>query len=116
MSDAAESTLHEWLFARVQSVCWDREYLYRGFVEHFGALMGQLYARGGVDGEGQYEIPGIKSGLRTLLSWRLDRQLSFQGPNLLRLRYTVLDGDGTAVEQGEAAFDLSSGEAARARG
>ena len=110
MSKGEEENLHEWLFARVQSVCFDREYVYRGFVEHFGAFMGELYARGGTDGDGVYEIPGIKSGLRALLRWRLGRQLSFDGPNPLWLQYTVIGGDGTAVEEGEALFDLSSGE------
>ena len=116
MSAAAEATLHDWLFARVQSVCFDREYVYRSFVEHFGALMGELYAHGGTDGDGTYEIPGIKSGLRALLRWELGRQLSFHGPNPLRLRCSVMDGDGVAVEEGEALFDLSSGETVTAEG
>jgi hypothetical protein len=104
------ASLHDWLYARVQSICFDREYLYRSFVEHFCVVMGQVYARGSVAGEGAYEIPGIKSGLRMSLRWSLAHQLSFQGPNPLRLRYAVSVGEGgPIVEEGEARFDLSTG-------
>lgn len=109
---ARASTLHGWLYERVQSVCFDRDYLYRCYVEHYCALMREIYAAGSIAGGGHYVIPGLKSGLQAVLSWQVAHRVSFQGPNLLGIT-AVLRNDNGETEGGTdaAEFELSTGMA-----
>lgn len=115
MSRPQAPTIHDWLYEIVAEVCHDREYLYRGFVEHFGALMQAIYRSRG--GAGEYRLPGIKSPLQARVEWRLARQVSFMGPNTLSLRCRITEAGGggpqpPAVESPWVSFDLSTGERA----
>ncbi len=99
-------TLHEWLYRLMEELCYDREYLYLAFVEHFTGLMKLVMSSGAV--EGVYEIPGIKSGRRAFLEWTLEHRLSFMGPNILSVSYRV-NRDETSEEHGTVRFDVSTG-------
>jgi hypothetical protein len=102
--------LHEALYGIVEEVCWDADYLYRAFTEHFSGLMGQIYSRGGSDAGGSYAITGIKSGLGARIEWSLEHRLDFHGPNRLRLDYRIEGGTaGAAVREGSILVELGSG-------
>jgi hypothetical protein len=106
----APDMLHDWVYALVQDVCFDREYLYRCFVEHFSALMHEIHAEGRVMGGGEYRIPGIKSGLHAVIRWRLAHQVSYAGPNLVALSAELRrdTGEREGIPE-KRAFELSSG-------
>ena len=106
---SAPQSLHGWLYELMEELCYDREYLYLAFVEHFAALMKQVMSSGAA--EGAYEIPGIKSGRSARLAWVLDHRLSFMGPNVVSVSY-VVDEEGAADERGTVRFDVSTGMAA----
>jgi hypothetical protein len=102
----APQSLHAWLYQLIEELCYDREYLYLAFVEHFTALMKQVMSSGAA--EGAYEIPGIKSGRSARLAWVLGHRLSFMGPNVLSVSYVVTE-EGDARERGTVKFDVSTG-------
>ena len=107
---ATQRLLHDIVYSVVEEVCWDADYLYRSFTEHFAALMAQIYDKGGSDAAGSYTIPGIKSGREVRLSWRLEHRLDFHGPNCLRLDYRiegVSPADGG--HRGSVTVELGSG-------
>jgi hypothetical protein len=104
----ASAILHDWLYRLVDEVCFDREYLYRAFVENFSALLKEIYRLGGTEGRGSYEFPGIKSGRRASLNWALAHRLNYSGPNILSFEYVIAEGEAE-VERGQARFDLSTG-------
>jgi hypothetical protein len=106
----AAALLHDWLYRLVDEVCFDREYVYFAFVEHFSALLKQIYHLGSTEGRGAYAIPGIKSERRLSLRWSLEHRLNYTGPNLLAFEYAITEG-GAELERGQARFDLSTGAA-----
>jgi hypothetical protein len=110
MDNDAARTLHEWLFALVEELCHDREYLYRSFVENFGGFMTSVYREGCTTPAGEFRIPGIKSGRYSVVRWALDHRVDYSGPNLLSIEATV-SGAGGGTEKKTARFDLSTGEA-----
>ena len=100
-------TLHEWLYAVVTDVCYDREYVYYAFTTHFSALCKGIY--GGGPG-GSVMIHGIKSGCDALVSWRLARRADLIGCNTVELECRVTDKNGGAeVSCSKAVFELSCG-------
>jgi hypothetical protein len=107
---ARSRLLHEVLYGIVEEVCWDADYLYRAFTEHFSGLMGQIYGQGGSHSGGSYTIAGIKSGLEARIEWSLEHRLDFHGPNLLRLDWRIGGGTaGGAARGGSILAELGSG-------
>jgi hypothetical protein len=109
--------LHDWLFEVVEEICWDREYLYRSYVETFTALMRSIYEHGPHAARDAIVIPGLKSGIEVALEWRLAHQLDFRGPNTLHVSAMRRDAGaaGAAGASGAArtaVFDLSTGDEA----
>ena len=108
--NVAPRYLHDSLYRIVEEICWDADYLYRAFTEHFSGLMGQIYARGGSDARGSYTITGIKSGLEARMEWSLQHRLDFHGPNRLCLDYRITGGtEGDAARGGSILAELGSG-------
>ena len=102
--------LHDELYRLVEEVCWDADYLYRSFTEHFTGLMSQIYDRGGSEGAGVYTITGIKSGLEARIAWHLQHRLDFHGPNSLRLDYEVGGAaSGGGARRGSIMAELGTG-------
>ena len=106
----ATRTLHGWLYALMEELCFDREYLYLAFVEHFTGFMKEVLRTGGSSGIGEYPLPGIKSGRRAILKWALEKQLTFMGPNILSITVEA-DWSGAPGEREVLRFDLSTGAA-----
>ena len=103
--------LHEWFYDMVAGVCHDREYVFAAFVRHFSAFMSDVLQSGQFAGEGTYVIPGIKSGSRATLAWRLERRLDWMGLNELTVHYLIQDmSSDTVVAENTRAFELSTGE------
>jgi hypothetical protein len=106
----AQRLLHDALYRVVEEVCWDADYLYRSFTEHFTGLMSQIYERGGSDAGGSYTITGIKSGLEARIAWHLQHRLDFHGPNRLRLDYEIAGAaPGTGGRGGSIMAELGTG-------
>jgi hypothetical protein len=106
----AARLLHDEVYRLVEEVCWDADYLYRSFTEHFAGLMGQIYDRGGSDAGGVYTITGIKSGLEARIAWHLQHRLDFHGPNGLRLDYEIAGtASGAPARRGSLAAELGTG-------
>lgn len=102
--------LHDALYQIVDEVCWDADYLYRAFTEHFSGLMAQVYERGGSAAGGSYTITGIKSGLEARIAWSLQHRLDFHGPNRLRLDYEIAGAaPGPAARGGTILAELGTG-------
>ena len=102
--------LHDWLYALAEELCYDQDYLYRYFVEHFGGFLGRIYREASRVPEGSYRMPGIKSNRQAELRWLLARQLDFIGPNLLTVRWKLDDSaSGLVLGSGQERFDLSTG-------
>jgi len=107
-------TIHQWLHWIITEVSADREYQYRAFVEHFSALMGQIYGGGSVSESGSYLIPGMKSDLEARIEWRLSSRVNYMGSNRLTLTCRLYDRRrGSAVESGETCFELATGRRIR---
>jgi hypothetical protein len=107
---SAPRLLHDALYGMVEEVCWDADYLYRSFTEHFTGLMSQIYDRGGSDGGGVYTITGIKSGREARITWHLQHRLDFHGPNRLRLDYEIAGAaPGSGARGGSIMAELGTG-------
>lgn len=108
--ESAAGLLHDELYRLVEEVCWDADYLYRSFTEHFTGLMGQIYEKGGSEGDGVYTITGIKNSLEARIAWHLEHRLDFQGPNRLRLDYEIAGTPSDAgARQGSIVAELGTG-------
>lgn len=103
-------TLHEWIYALVKEVCYDREYIYPSFIRHFGQLMQDIYFKGRTQSSGVYEIPGMKSGRVAELEWRLERCMDLVRLNTVRIRCTIRVMDSGVVENSQTyCFETSAG-------
>ena len=104
------TSLHSWLYDAVAETCHDREYLYRAFVEHFIGIFGMIYDSGAITAGGSYTIFGLKGGPDAVVSWHLEHQLSFAGPNVIVLSASFSSPDRVEVGTRHASFDLATGE------
>lgn len=110
----AAGTLHEWLFDLIEETCHDREYLYRAYVEHFGALMNSILRCSGAAAErGAYHLPGIKSERQASLFWAIERRSECPGPGVLAVTCRLFDAASPSgvTAQRTARFDLATGRA-----
>ena len=103
--------LHEWIYELVCEVCYDREYVYTSYVRHFGQLMKDILEQGKFCQSGNYEIIGMKSNLKVILKWDLERCINFVGLNVVSIIYSIESLDTNKMEsRGVRNFELSTGE------
>jgi hypothetical protein len=103
--------LHEWIYELVCDVCYDREYVYASYVRHFGQLMKDILEQGKVCQRGSYEIVGMKSDLKAMLNWDLERCVNLVGLNVVSIRYSIESNRTGKIEsQGVRYFELSAGD------
>ncbi len=109
-TESSPAFLHDLLYRIVEEVCWDKDYFYRSFTGHFSAMMAQIYDEGGTAARGSHEVNGIKSGLNARISWKLQHQLDYFGPNELLIDYEIWnETSGARMHRGATVFELGSG-------
>ena len=102
--------LHDLVYQIVEEICWDRDYLYRCFTEVFSELMNGIYRQGCSRAGGNLVVNGVKSDVEARISWRLQHQLDYFGPNALKLEFEIRKKpSGLMVRTGDAVFDLATG-------
>jgi hypothetical protein len=103
--------LHEWMYELVCDVCYDREYVYAMYVRHFGQLMNDIMEQGKTCCCGGYEVTGMKSDLKAMLNWELERCVNLVGLNVVAIRYAIESmRTGKIESQGVRYFELSTGD------
>ncbi len=108
--DGEPACLHDALYRVVEEICWDSDYLYRSYTEHFCALMHGIYDAGKGASRGDYRASGIKSGLEAAITWRLQHRIDYQGPNQLMLEVTIRsETPGTTDRGASLLFELGTG-------
>ncbi len=108
--DREPSCIHDALYQVVQEICWDSDYLYRSYTEHFCGLMHGIYEAGRAASRGEYRLSGIKSGLEAVVTWRLQHRIDYQGPNQLMVELTVRgESPGARDRSASLLFELGTG-------
>jgi hypothetical protein len=103
--------LHEWMYELVCEVCYDKEYVYACYMRHFGQLMKDILEQGRTCGSGSYEIIGMKSDLKVMLNWQLERCVNLIGLNVVSISYEVASVRTGKVELHVVrSFELSTGD------
>lgn len=110
MPDDKVKYLHEWIYEIVNTVSFDRDYIYRSYVSHFSNIMNEVF-QGAIQDHGRYLIHGIKGDCDAEIEWQMSQRLNYCGLNTVKIRCTILQKTtGEIVGMSENVFELSNGE------
>jgi hypothetical protein len=102
---------HEWLYEIVESLCYDRDYLYLVYIRHFNGLTAEIIERGKFLSAGTYWISGLKNDFQGRLAWSLGHRADWIGSTRVTIHYVKMVKTTSAVlEEQVMAFDFSTGQ------
>ena len=103
---------HDMVYQVFAEICYDKEYVYAGFLKTFNQLSARIYSDGGVFESGSVTAPGIKSDYNAVFSFALSKRVSFMGSNEFLLSYQIINKFTGEIKRSEdQSFDVSTGEA-----
>ena len=70
-------TLHSFLYNLLTGICFDREYLYKSYVNTFNKLTEQIYNNNGLQDGGTVKVSGLKSDFESTLTWNRTNGLNY---------------------------------------
>lgn len=109
--DCQVANLHEWFYQIASDICYDREYVYMFFVEHFSRFMHGIFEQGRFSESGTYVIPGLKNDLRAMLHWQLEHRVNCVGSNVLAIQWTMESiSQKVVAAESRHTFELTTGE------
>ena len=109
MVEQSERSIHSLIYWAVCETCFDREYIYRAFVKHFGEISRQMFVQLPAPEAGKYVFNGIKSQKTVTVKWAFERRLNYCGSNHVNVTAQVLDRITGAEETAGGTFNVNTG-------
>lgn len=108
--NSAANTIHEWIYDIVCTLSYDRDYIYRSFVDHYATIMNGIFS-GHIKPAGEHDIAGIKGQNDARITWELNHRLQYMGLNTVRFQCEIQEkGTKKVLETHIQEFELSNGE------